>query len=161
MLTIRLQRAGKKNKPEYRVILADKTAAAQKKFTEILGSYNPHTKALNIRSQERLDYWMKEQHVPLSATVQNLFVTKEIIKGTKTKAFTIPKKEVVAEEVKEDVATDAPVAEAPAETSTEVVAEAETPVTPEAPAEAPAPEVAPVETPVEVVAEEAKEEEKA
>ncbi len=159
MLTIRLQRAGKKNKPEYRVILADKTAAAQKKFTEILGSYNPHTKALNIRSQERLDYWMKEQHVPLSATVQNLFVTKEIIKGTKTKAFTIPKKEVVAEEVKEDTApVDAPDA---AETPAEVVAEAETPVTPEAPAEAPAPEVAPVETPVEVVAEEAKEEEKA
>ena len=116
MLTIRLQRAGKKNKPEYRVILADKTAAAQKKFTEILGSYNPHTKVLNIRSQERLDYWMKEQHVPLSATVQNLFVTKEIIKGTKTKAFTIPKKEVAAEEVKEDTAPvdapDAPAAEA-------------------------------------------------
>ena len=162
MLTIRLQRAGKKNKPEYRVILADKTAAAQKKFTEILGSYNPHTKVLNIRSQERLDYWMKEQHVPLSATVQNLFVTKEIIKGTKTKAFTIPKKEVVAEdpateEVKEDVAADAPVAEAPAESPAEVVAEAETetPVAPEAPVETPAPETAPVET------EEVKEEEKA
>lgn len=132
MLTIRLQRAGKKNKPEYRVVLADKTAAAQKKFTEILGSYNPHTKALNIRSQERLTYWMDEQHVPLSATVQNLFVTKEIIKGSKTKAFTIPKKEVVAEE---------PAAEAPVETPTEV-AEA-------APVEEPVAE-APVETPAEV-----------
>lgn len=159
MLTIRLQRAGKKNKPEYRVVLADKTAAAQKKFTEILGSYNPHTKALNIRSQERLNYWMDEQHVPLSATVQNLFVTKEIIKGTKTKAFTIPKKEAeldasaeesAAEEVKEDAVpaeTEAPVSEvteAPTETSTE-----------ETPAEAPAettPEVvadAPTETPAE------------
>ncbi len=163
MLTIRLQRAGKKNKPEYRVILADKTAAAQKKFTEILGSYNPHTKVLNIRSQERLDYWMKEQHVPLSATVQNLFVTKEIIKGTKTKAFTIPKKEVVAEEVKEDAVADASVAEAPAESPAEVVAEAETetPVAPEAPVETPAPETAPVETLAEVAVEEAKEEEKA
>ncbi len=161
MLTIRLQRAGKKNKPEYRVVLADKTAAAQKKFTEILGSYNPHTKALNIRSQERLNYWMDEQHVPLSATVQNLFVTKEIIKGTKTKAFTIPKKEAeldasaeepAVEEVKEDVvpadATDAPAeSEAPVEAPTE-----ETPVeapaaetTPEVVAEAPAAEEAPAE----------------
>lgn len=153
MLTIRLQRAGKKNKPEYRVVLADKTAAAQKKFTEILGSYNPHTKALNIRSQERLSYWMDEQHVPLSATVQNLFVTKEIIKGSKTKAFTIPKKEVVAEE---------PAAEAPAETPTEAaeVAPVEEPVA-EAPvetstevADAPATEVAEV-TPEEAPKEEA------
>lgn len=136
MLTIRLQRAGKKNKPEYRVVLAQKTAAAQKKFTEILGSYNPHTKNLIIRSQERLNYWMDEQHVPLSATVQNLFVTKEIIKADKTKAFTIPKKEVVAEEVKE---------EAPA---TEEVAP-----TDETPTEVPAPETAPVETAPEVVAE--------
>lgn len=140
MLTIRLQRAGKKNKPEYRVILADKTAAAQKKFTEILGSYNPHTKNLIIRSQERLDYWMKEQHVPLSATVQNLFVTKDIIKGDKTKAFTIPKKEVVAEEAPaaEETVAEAPVAE-------------EAPV--EAPVEAPAAEEAPAETPSEVVTE--------
>ena len=137
MLTIRLQRAGKKNKPEYRVVLAQKTAAAQKKFTEILGSYNPHTKNLIIRSQERLNYWMDEQHVPLSATVQNLFVTKEIIKADKTKAFTIPKKEVVAEE--------APAEEAPA---TEEVAS-----TDETPTEVPAPETAPVETAPEVVAE--------
>ena len=153
MLTIRLQRAGKKNKPEYRVVLADKTAAAQKKFTEILGSYNPHTKALNIRSQERLDYWMVEQHVPLSATVQNLFVTKEIIKGNKTKAFTIPKKEVVAEEAKE-TATPAVESEVPAETPAEAVAEAESPVAPEAPAEIPTSETTPQETPPVVVAEE-------
>lgn len=112
MLTIRLQRAGKKNKPEYRIVLADKTAASQKKFTEVMGAYNPHTKALTIRNQERLDYWINEQHVELSATVRNLLVTKEIIKGDKTKAFTIPKKEVVAEEA----APEAPAAEtAPAE----------------------------------------------
>ena len=157
MLTIRLQRAGKKNKPEYRVVLAQKTAAAQKKFTEILGSYNPHTKNLIIRSQERLNYWMDEQHVPLSATVQNLFVTKEIIKADKTKAFTIPKKEVVAEEVKEEApAADAPTDDAPTETATEAPAEVvaeEAPAAPETPTEVPTPETAPVETAPEVVAE--------
>lgn len=167
MLTIRLQRAGKKNKPEYRIVLADKTAASQKKFTEVLGSYNPHTKNLIIRSQERLDYWMKEQHVPLSATVQNLLITKEVIKGDKTKAFTIPKKEVVAEETP---AESAPEAEAPTETpaTEEVVAEAPVEETPapavEEPVEAPAeteaaPEVV-SETPTEEpAAEEAKTEE--
>jgi ribosomal protein S16 len=162
MLTIRLQRSGKKNKPEYRVVLADKTAAAQKKFTEILGAYNPHTKNLTIRRQERLTYWMDEQHVPLSATVQNLFVTKDIIKGNKTKAFTIPKKEVVAEEApaaaSAETPTESPVeapADAPAEAPAPETAPVEAPpeVTSETPAEIPVPETAPVETPVEVTAE--------
>lgn len=173
MLTIRLQRAGKKNKPEYRIVLAEKTAASQKKFTEVLGSYNPHTKNLIIRDQERLNYWKDEQHVELSATVNNLLVTKGIIKGDKTKAFTIPKKEVVEEapapEAKAEVSAETtaetsteetPTAEAVEETSTEVVEEApvETPAEPVV--EATAPEVAqeaPAETP-EVVAEAPKEE---
>ncbi|HEX3099861.1 MAG TPA: 30S ribosomal protein S16 [Patescibacteria group bacterium] len=167
MLTIRLQRAGKKNKPEYRIVLADKTAAAQKKFTEVLGSYNPHTKALTIRDQERLNYWKDEQHVELSATVRNLLITKEIIKGDKTKAFTIPKKEVVAEEAPAapaETSTEAPATEeAPSETPAEEVAEAvapeapaevETPAEPEAPVAEAAPEVeAPAETPTETPAE--------
>lgn len=128
MLTIRLQRAGKKNKPEYRIVLAEKTAASQKKFTEVMGAYNPHTKALTIRNQERLNYWVDEQHVELSATVRNLLVSKELIKGTKTKAFTIPKKEVVAEE-------------APAETPTETPAEAKATAEPTPSEETSTPEV--------------------
>lgn len=137
MLMIRLQRAGKKNKPEYRVILAEKAAAVNKKFIEILGNYNPHSKTLLVRDQERLNYWI-EQRVAMSATVHNLFVSQNIITEKKTKSFTIPKKpvEAVAE-------TPAPTADAaPAET-----AEAPAPVA-EAPVEAPAetsPEV-PAET---------------
>lgn len=96
MLTIRLQRGGKRNTPQYKVVLAQKTAANQKQFVEILGAYNPHTKELVIRNQERLDYWMNEQHTPLSATVHNLFVTKELLKADKKHAFAIPKKEVAA-----------------------------------------------------------------
>ena len=136
MLTIRLQRGGKRNTPQYKVVLAQKTAANQKKFVEILGSYNPHTKELGIRSNDRLNYWMNEQHVELSATVHNLFVTKELVKADKTKSFTIPKKEVVAEEPKAEPAkevaaeTPAPVEEsAPAEAPVEASAEPETPAT--------------------------------
>lgn len=132
MLTIRLQRGGKRNTPQYKVVLAQKTAANQKKFVEILGFYNPHTKELGIRSNDRLNYWMNEQHVELSSTVHNLFVSKELIKADKTKAFTIPKKEVVAEEAKPEAAPAEASAEASAETPTEA-APAETPT--EAPAE--------------------------
>jgi len=128
MLTIRLQRAGKKNKPEYRVVLAEKTAASQKQVVEILGNYNPHTKALTIRNPERLSYWVKEQHVELSPTAQNLLITQKMIEGTKVKSFSIPKKEAPVEPVAE--ATEAP---------------AETESAPEAPAEQAAPAEQPAE----------------
>lgn len=134
MLTIRLQRGGKRNTAQYKVVLAQKTAANQKKFVEILGSYNPHTKELGIRSNDRLNYWMNDQHVELSATVHNLFVSKELLKADKTKSFTIPKKEVVAEEAKPEATAEA---ETPAETTTsEEAPTTETPV--EAPTETPA-----------------------
>ncbi len=142
MLTIRLQRGGKRNTAQYKVVLAKKTAANQKQFVEIMGAYNPHTKELTIRNQERLNYWINEQHVELSETVHNLFVTKDIIKDKKVKAFTVPKKEVVPEE-----APAAPEAEAPATESPAVEAPAEPTPSEEAPKEEapvePAAEVAP------------------
>lgn len=139
MLIIRLQRGGKRNTPQYKLVLAKKTAANQKQFVEVLGAYNPHTKELTIRDQERLNYWMNEQHVALSDTVHNLFVTKELIKADKKRAFAIPKKEVPAEEP----ASEAAPAEATAEASQEAEATAE------APASEPVPEEASSETPAE------------
>ncbi len=168
MLTIRLQRGGKRNTPQYKVVLAQKTAANQKQFVEVLGSYNPHTKELGIRSNDRLNYWMNDQHVELSDTVHNLFVTKEILKADKVKSFTIPKKEVVAEETSSEATSEeasAPEAstEASADTTEQVVAVEE--VNPEpAPAEVETPEVAaepePTPAPVESQAEAATEEAK-
>lgn len=141
MLIIRLQRAGKKNKPEYRIILAQKTAAAQKKFLEVLGNYNPHTKAFNVKDEARLKYWIEEQHVEVSPTVHNLLVSKNLVSDKKVKAFTLPKKEVEetpAEEVQkeEPTPTSEPVSEeGGAETATESTNEE---VQSEAPAEEPA-----------------------
>jgi small subunit ribosomal protein S16 len=90
MLTIRLQRAGKRNRPEFRIVLAEKEASAAKKFAEILGSYNPRTKAFTIK-EDRVKYWMS-QHVTLSPTVHNLFVTQKLLEAAKVKAFSIPAK---------------------------------------------------------------------
>ncbi len=150
MLTIRLQRAGKKNKADFRIVLAEKTAASQKKFLEVLGAYNPHTKAIQIRNQDRLNYWVDEQHVDISATARNLLITKELIKGDKTKAFTIPKKEVVAEEnPTEETATEGAPSEAQSETPVEAVAEQS--------AEAPAEESVEESKPAEVVVDNAEE----
>ncbi len=100
MLTIRFQRTGKRNRAEFRVVVAPKTAAAQKKFTEVLGSYNPRTKAFVVKDQARLDYWLS-QKIEISPSVQNLLVTQKLLDTPKARAFTIPKKEKPKEEAKE------------------------------------------------------------
>ena len=115
MLTIRLQRTGKRNQAQYRLVLSEKTAHVSKSFNEILGSYNPHTKELKVKNQERLQHWI-DQHIALSPTVHNLLVGKGLLKGDKVKAFSIPKK---AEEVKKETAK----AEAPTEVAAEVPTE--------------------------------------
>ncbi|MEK7161598.1 MAG: 30S ribosomal protein S16 [Patescibacteria group bacterium] len=109
MLTIRLQRTGKKNHADFRIVLAEKEAPVQKKFTEILGSYNPRKKTFQVK-EERVKYWLG-QRIELSETVHNLFVTKGLVDAKKVKAFSIPKKPVAP------VAETAPTAtvETPAE----------------------------------------------
>lgn len=125
MLTIRFQRTGKRNRAEFRVVVAPKTAAAQKKFTEILGNYNPRTKELTVKDTERLNYWLS-QKLPMSPSVQNLFVTKKLVEVGKVKAFALPKKEAAKEETKTETVAAEPAAvettEAPAEAPAEEVA---------------------------------------
>jgi small subunit ribosomal protein S16 len=92
MLTIRLQRVGTKNKPAFRVVLAERERAVGKKFLEILGHYNPNSKVFGIKDEERLKYWLS-QNVHLSPTMQNLLVTKNLLDKPKVKAWRPKKKE--------------------------------------------------------------------
>lgn len=86
MLTIRLQRVGKKKQPVFRIVLAEKHRAASKLAQEILGHYNPQTKEFAIRDEGRLKYWI-EQRVEISPTVHNLLVSKGLLTGKKIKAW--------------------------------------------------------------------------
>lgn len=130
MLIIRLQRTGKKNQADFRIVLAEKEAPVTKQFTEVLGSYNPRKKTFQVK-EERLKYWLS-QRVALSETVNNLLVSKGLADGPKVKAFSIPKKPIEAVKEEKPVAADAA---APAQESP-------------APAEAPAQEPSvPAETP--------------
>lgn len=130
MLIIRLQRTGKKNQADFRIVLAEKASPVEKKFTEVLGSYNPRKKAFVVKP-ERVKYWL-DQHIALSPTVHNLFVTHKVMEGAKVKAFSTPKKPA------EPVVAEKPAEAAPAES-----APAEAPAAEAAPAETPAPEAAP------------------
>lgn len=82
MLIIRLLRIGKKNQPSFRIVLTEKTAPPTGgKFLEVLGSYNPSLKQINLK-KERIKYWLS-QGVQTSETVHNLLVKQEVIKGPK------------------------------------------------------------------------------
>jgi small subunit ribosomal protein S16 len=97
MLTIRLQRVGTKNRPAFRVVLAERERAVGKKFLEILGHYDIKNKELGIKNTDRLDYWLK-QNVLLSPTVRNLLIEKKFLEGEKVKAWRPKKKETVKAE---------------------------------------------------------------
>jgi small subunit ribosomal protein S16 len=131
MLIIRLQRTGKKNQADFRIVLAEKEAPVNKKITEVLGSYNPRKKAFQVK-EERLKYWLG-QKVSLSETAHNLLVTKGLLDAKKIKAFSIPKKPA---EPAAQKAADAPAVETPVEAA-EAAAEVESKVE-EKPVEIPA-----------------------
>jgi small subunit ribosomal protein S16 len=90
MLTIRLSQVGKKNKKMFRLIVSEKTKDPVGDFLEILGSYNPHSKDLQIKA-DRVKHWVKNG-AELSPTVHNLLVEKKIITGKKLAVSSISKK---------------------------------------------------------------------
>lgn len=48
MLKIRLSRVGRKHVAKYRVVLTDHRESAKHGFMKVLGSYDPHTKNLEL-----------------------------------------------------------------------------------------------------------------
>lgn len=84
MLTIRLARIGTKNKPVYRIIISEKGRDNYGKILENLGTYNPFTKDLKVE-EAKMKTWISKG-AQLSATLNNLFITKGIIKGDKVKS---------------------------------------------------------------------------
>lgn len=89
MLVIRLQRVGKKHRASFRIVLQDRRWKPGGKALELLGFYDPHTKEKKFQP-ERIAHWLKEGAQP-SATVHNMFVDADIIKGEKVRAWK-PKK---------------------------------------------------------------------
>ncbi len=72
MLVIRLRRAGSKNRPLYRVVVAEGKSAREGKFVEVLGHYNPRTRPETlVIDRERLDHWLSIGARP-SDTVRTL-----------------------------------------------------------------------------------------
>lgn len=71
-VAIRLRREGTKNRPFYRIVVADKRSPRDGKFIETLGSYDPLDKNQTTPLKlDRVDYWLKQGAQP-SETVASL-----------------------------------------------------------------------------------------
>jgi small subunit ribosomal protein S16 len=71
-VSIRLRREGAKNRPYYKVVVADKRSPRDGKFIEIVGHYDPkkpdHNSGLNL---DRVEHWISRGAQP-SDTVRSL-----------------------------------------------------------------------------------------
>ena len=108
MLKIRLQRAGRKRMPVYRIVVAEHSMPIQGRFKEKLGSFvsGKKTETLNI-NVERVKYWISVGAQP-SQTMARLLVDQGIKEAQKFIAARTqkPKKETPKPEVKKDTQTE-------------------------------------------------------
>ena len=83
-VSIRLRREGAKNRPYYKVVVADSRSPRDGKFIELIGTYDPkkpdHNSTLKL---DRIDHWISQGAQP-SDTVRSL------IKKNKTQAASAP-----------------------------------------------------------------------
>src|ERR1700681_148596 len=71
-VSIRLRREGAKNRPYYKVVVADSRSPRDGKFIELIGTYDPkkpdHNSTLKL---DRIDHWISEG-AQASDTVRSL-----------------------------------------------------------------------------------------
>lgn len=61
-VVLRLQRVGKKQQPQYRIVAINKKSAVGSKAQEVVGTFNPCNpkEAEQVKvNKERYDYWVK------------------------------------------------------------------------------------------------------
>ncbi|MFA6502722.1 MAG: 30S ribosomal protein S16 [Candidatus Paceibacterota bacterium] len=152
MLMIRFQRIGRTNDPAFRIAVLEKERAAKAgNIVELLGTYNPRSKALTL-NEESVKAWLAKGAQPTDS-IKNLLINKGVIEGKKVNA--LPKKTPQVDEAK--VAAEAAAAKAAADAAAAAkAAEEAAAAAPTTEAEA-APEL-PTEAEVEAEAEPAAEE---
>lgn len=133
MVKICFKRVGKKKYPVYRIVVLDKQKDPWGNYLENLGTYNPHTKELNLNG-DKIKEWIAKGAQP-SDTIHNLLVEKGVIKGEKRRVSTLSQKRKDRLAKKEKVAKAA-VEEAPKAPVVEDAPAKQKPVE-EKPAEAP------------------------
>jgi small subunit ribosomal protein S16 len=133
MLMIRFQRIGRTNDPAFRIVVLEKERAAKAgNIVELLGTYNPRSKALTL-NEEHVKDWIAKGAQP-TGSIHNLLINRGVITGKKVNVLSkkTPQKSAEVEIV------------APVATESEPVAEAKEEVVEEAPVTEAVEEAAPV-----------------
>jgi small subunit ribosomal protein S16 len=106
-VSIRLRREGAKNRPYYKVVVADSCSPRDGKFIEIIGTYDPkisgHNSSLNV---ERAEYWISKGAQP-SDTVRSL-IKKNKKRATAAQPSSQPEQETSQSTQEEVVPPPAP-----------------------------------------------------
>jgi len=83
MLMIRFQRIGRKNDPAFRIAVLPKSAGPKAgKYVDLVGTYNPKTKATTLKADAIKDWMGKNAQV--SPSLHNLLVKEGVIDAPKT-----------------------------------------------------------------------------
>jgi small subunit ribosomal protein S16 len=146
MLMIRFQRIGRKNDPAFRMLVLEKSSGPKAgTYVDLVGTYNPKTKAVTLQPERIKDWVAKGAQV--SPSLMNLLISKGVFEGKKQNV--LPKKTPIKKDEPEAApapAAEAAPAEVPAEAAPEVTPE-EVATVEEAPVEEAAVEAAPEEAP--------------
>lgn len=72
-VAIKLYRIGKKGKPAYRIVVANKRYKANGKYIEEIGFYDPLKTPTFLKiNKERYDYWLSKGAIPSEGIVKLL-----------------------------------------------------------------------------------------
>jgi len=83
MVKIRLRRMGRRNKPSYRVVVADSRSPRDGKFIDIIGHYNPLTDPPTVSIDgEKVSKWLGYGAQPTD-TVRSLLIKLGIMDKAK------------------------------------------------------------------------------
>ncbi len=134
-MMIRFQRIGRTNDPAFRIVVLEKERAAKAgNIVELLGTYNPRSKALTL-NEEHVKEWIKKGAQP-TGSIHNLLINKKIIEGKKINVLGKKTPQKTEEQIAAEAAAVKAAAEAKAATAS-APAEA-APVVVETPVETPA-----------------------
>lgn len=102
MLAIRLRRTGKKGQPSYRIVVADERTSVYGKYIEMLGSFNPQTKAVVLDNSKALE-WLKKGAKPSNTAAKILEKQKVEHPSIVIKKFrAVSKKELEKQKAEEE-----------------------------------------------------------
>lgn len=71
-VVVRLRREGRRNRPFFRIVVADRRAARDGEFLEAVGTYDPFLKEGGVHVKlDRIEFWRK-QGAQMSDTVAHI-----------------------------------------------------------------------------------------